>query len=173
MKKKYNLFKSIDKIVTEIPVKEIMSPVTFNLHEDDSASTAIKVMATKDVSGVLVCNDDKMPCGIVSNTDIVRKIAYKNKSPGKVKLKDIMSKKIVTISPETSIAHTSNLMEKHDISRIPIIKDKKIVGLVSKTDLVEKLNDIYYQYSSMRWVPIIVMGLVLVIFMLLVAYVNK
>jgi len=56
-----------------------------------------------------------------------------------VKVEKVMSKKIVSIGPEASIFDAANLIEKHDVNRLPVIKDGKLVGIVARADLIRAL----------------------------------
>lgn len=56
-----------------------------------------------------------------------------------VKIKKIMSKKIVSISPEASIFDAASLMEKHDINRLPVIENGKLVGIVARADIIKAI----------------------------------
>ena len=58
-----------------------------------------------------------------------------------VKIKDMMSKRIVSIDPEASIFDAANLIESHDVNRLPVIEDGKLVGIVARADIIRALLD--------------------------------
>lgn len=61
----------------------------------------------------------------------------------KSKVKDVMTKKVVTISPDAPILEAAHLMEKKDISRLPVVdKNGKLVGIITKVDLLRALLEI-------------------------------
>ena len=53
-----------------------------------------------------------------------------------MKVKDIMTKKVVSVGPETKVKDIANLLIKHDITGVPVIKDKKVIGIVTEADLI-------------------------------------
>ena len=88
--------------------------------------------------GRLVVEFNKKPVGIVTEKDISKSISvFSGKPIGKILVRDIMSKDLITVSPDASIYECAKLMRKHGISSV-VIKDHrgKLVGLVTKTDLV-------------------------------------
>ncbi|MBI1978903.1 MAG: CBS domain-containing protein [Candidatus Aenigmarchaeota archaeon] len=59
----------------------------------------------------------------------------------KIRVKDFMTKGIVSISPNESIIEAANLLEKHSIDRLPVIESGKLVGIISRCDLIRALVD--------------------------------
>ena len=59
-----------------------------------------------------------------------------------IKVKDVMSKDVISISPHATILEAIKLMEEHDVSRLPVIEDDKLIGIVTKTDIVRFLLEI-------------------------------
>ncbi len=57
----------------------------------------------------------------------------------KTKVKDIMTKDVITISPDTPINEAANIMIKHNIKRLPVVKNGKLVGIITRGDLIEAL----------------------------------
>lgn len=58
----------------------------------------------------------------------------------RIKVKDVMSKDVISISPNASIFEAANLMIKHKINRLPVLKKGKIVGIVTRADLIKSLS---------------------------------
>jgi CBS domain-containing protein len=88
--------------------------------------------------GRLVVEFDKKPVGIVTEKDLAKSFSiFSNKPVGKILVRDIMSKELVTVLPEATINDCANLMKKHGISSVVVINKKhKLIGVVTKTDLV-------------------------------------
>jgi len=55
------------------------------------------------------------------------------------KVREVMSKNVITASPSMSLIEAANLMEKHDINRLPVVIDGKLVGIVARADLIRAL----------------------------------
>ena len=91
----------------------------------------------------------------------------------KIMVKNVMSKGLLTIKPTLSIGETGVLMKKHRISKLPVIDNGDIIGYVTKSDLLEELNEIYYQNRRLLWTTVIISIQFIVIAILLFLYINK
>src|SRR6056297_2911689 len=58
--------------------------------------------------------------------------------------KDIMTTDVITIDPETSVKDAANIMSEHGISGLPIVRDKKLVGIVTENDLIIKDKKLHF-----------------------------
>ncbi|VUT26600.1 MAG: Inosine-5'-monophosphate dehydrogenase [Candidatus Methanolliviera sp. GoM_asphalt] len=118
-----------------MPVREIMSTEVIGIDPDDTAEVAAKRMKHYDV-GNLVVMRNKKAIGIVTEEDLVRKLVSKNLLPEKVKIGDIMTSPLITVSPKMSLTLAMKIMLKNNIRRLPIIEDKKLVGIITNKDLL-------------------------------------
>ncbi len=173
MKKRLNLFKSLDKIVTEIPISEVMVTDVKTLKEDDTVQKAVDMMAEFSIGGILIRNKNDFPTGIVSEGDILKKVIHQKKDPKKMTVKEIMTHHLFTITKGQNIGETANLMKRHHISKLPVVEDNKLIGYVTKSDLLEKLNEIYYQNTRLKWLPIMIMIMLIIIAVLIVMYLRQ
>ena len=74
--------------------------------------------------------------GILLISDIARHVLAKDRAPDRVNVYEVMSKPVVFVNPEMDIRYCARLFERFDLSRTPVIKDEKVVGIVSFTDMV-------------------------------------
>jgi len=56
-----------------------------------------------------------------------------------IKIKDVMSKNVITVSSTSTIIEVAELMEKHDVNRLPVVDDGKIIGIVARADIIKSL----------------------------------
>ena len=63
------------------------------------------------------------------------------KKISKLKVKDFMRKKIIYISPEATVAEAANLMLKHKVNRLPVIANNRLVGIITRSDLLKAIAD--------------------------------
>ncbi|GCC10653.1 inosine 5'-monophosphate dehydrogenase [archaeon] len=76
----------------------------------------------------------ELPVRVKLNID---KITKEIKLLGKVKIKDVMTKSAITISPEEDISKAARLMRERGINRLPVVKDSKLVGIITRADLLK------------------------------------
>ncbi|BDC35724.1 MAG: CBS domain-containing protein [Candidatus Methanoliparum thermophilum] len=140
---------------SDIPVKEIMSTSIIGISPDDPADIAARRMSRHDV-GNLIVMEDKKAIGIVTEEDFVRKIVAKNFLPRSVKIRDIMTSSLITISPNADVISAMEIMFKRNIRRLPVVSDGELVGIITFRDILSispelnrilidmiKINDIY------------------------------
>ncbi|MEJ7671247.1 MAG: CBS domain-containing protein [Chitinophagaceae bacterium] len=80
--------------------------------------------------------DDQKLKGIISERDYARKIILKGKSSRESLVKEIMTEKVITVLPEDDIEKCMQLMSGRKIRHLPVMKDDKVLGIVSITDVV-------------------------------------
>jgi len=55
------------------------------------------------------------------------------------KIKDVMTKNVITVSPLQTMVEVAEIMEKHDINRLPVVDDGRIIGIVARADIIKSL----------------------------------
>ena len=108
--------------------KDIMTKDVISVGPAASVKELAKTLVQQQISGAPVMNKKGQIVGIVSEADIV---ANKGKQ-----VKDIMSKKVSSIAEDTPVEEIATLMTAHKISRLPVMRGQKLVGLVSRADIV-------------------------------------
>lgn len=76
--------------------------------------------------------------GMVLLSDIAKDVLAKDRSPERVNIYEIMSKPVISVDPEMDIRYCARMFERFSLSRAPVIENKKVVGIVSFTDMVLK-----------------------------------
>jgi len=118
---------------SKIPVKGFMQRKVVTISSDSSIKEAAKIMYEKNI-GSLIIEDDGELRGIITERDISRSLfVYDNPSDSKVK--DIRTTPLVSVDPDSSILDVADMISKTQILRIPVIKDGKLLGIVSSSDL--------------------------------------
>ena len=96
---------------------------------------AILLMAEKNVGALLVMKGDKL-VGIVSERDYTRKVVLKGKASKETPVSEILSGRVICVTPAHSVEECLRLMTEHHIRHLPVMQDQKVVGIVSIGDLV-------------------------------------
>lgn len=111
---------------------------TFAVGVNDPVLDALKSMLAKNIGAILVKDADKF-VGIFTERDYARKGEVAGNSAATTKMKDVMTKSLVTVSPEASVEECMGLMLKYRIRHLPVAEGAKIIGLVSMRDIVEEV----------------------------------
>ncbi len=111
-------------------IKDVMSFPVFSMSSDTNMKEAALLLREKGCTGVPIVDSGNL-VGIISRRDF-RKI--KKESQLKAPIKAFMSTRVKKIAPEKSPMDAVKLMVKHDIGRLPVVEDDKIVGIITRSD---------------------------------------
>jgi CBS domain-containing protein len=108
--------------------KEIMTPDVITISSTASVRELAKLLTQNNISGIPVTDNKGKIVGIATQADVVGK-------KGK-QVKSIMSREIISVTEETPVAEIARLLTAHRIRRVPVMRDGKLVGIVSRADIV-------------------------------------
>ena len=108
----------------------------YSIAPDAMVFEAIKLMADKNVGALLVMKGEKV-VGIMSERDYTRKVFLRGKSSKETRVDEIMSKEVFTTSPLEGVDKCLALMTDKHIRHLPVVENRKVVGVVSIGDLVK------------------------------------
>ncbi|MBI2208890.1 CBS domain-containing protein [Candidatus Woesearchaeota archaeon] len=144
-----------------IRAKTIMTENVVTVNETASLKEAANLMLNKHVSTLMVTKDNK-PIAILTENDIAKSFASKKAA----KVKDVMSKNFLTISPETAYTFIIKKLKEEKIRLFPVIQNNKLVGIITETDIVDATRDFTRFHQIMQEVILAVFGLVTAFFLL-------
>ena len=128
------------KLVTKLSKRQC-----FTLTEKDTLKTASNKLQTHNVGVMPVLSEhDKSVIGIISERDLARYI-YKDEFSSELLVTKIMTTNIISCNLNTSVTELMEIISNHKIRHIPIIEEKKLLGIVSIGDVV---NHIIEQYKD-------------------------
>lgn len=115
----------------KLKVKDIMQKTVHLMNPEDTIQQAAKRMHEKNVGYAFINKNEKL-AGIVTDRDIIIRAVSKGNHSGSVKLKDIMSPKILYCFDTDTVQNAAQNMAKNQIRRLPVLnKAKKLVGIIS------------------------------------------
>lgn len=130
---------------TGIPVYDIMTKDPVIVDENTSLQECAKKMKENDVSSLIV-EKNRLLRGIVTEEDFVRKAILENMHTVQAKVKSVMAARVISIEPERDLSEAMELMKKHNIKHLPVIKGKKIIGIVTIADILRAEPDLLELY---------------------------
>jgi CBS domain-containing protein len=118
-----------------LTVRDFVRTNVLRVDANDSAWDAARMMKEYDAGSVLVTFNGR-PVGIVTERDILYKIAAEDLPASKVMLKKVMSTPVVSVASDTPLTEAMKLMAKHHIRRLLVTEDSKPIGMISQRSIV-------------------------------------
>ncbi len=112
----------------------------WKIPQDATVLEALQIMAEKHIGAVLVM-DGKEVAGIFTERDFARKVGLFDTKPSAVKVGEVMSSELITISPNDSVNVCMELMTEKRIRHLPVLDKDHLVGIVSIGDVVKDIID--------------------------------
>ncbi len=121
-------------------IRDIMGKNIFTIEKDQTVYDAAQLMKKNDISFLIIIENDE-PIGVLSERDFVQKFCINDKKPEQIKISEIMSYKFRWVEPTTEIEDAIQKMLNNNIRRLLVLDNKKLVGVITQTDLVSYLRD--------------------------------
>ena len=137
----------------KILVADVMTREPVTIKPDTNLLECARKMVRKRLGSLLIVNKKRL-VGFISNRDILWALIKKKKEDlSKIKAKDISPKKIATIKPFATIEEAVKKMKKVKFYRLPVIKDKELVGMITLKDILNFHPELYKElkeYAQIR-----------------------
>lgn len=119
-------------------VKDLMTKNVVTIDANKTVVEAAALMSENDI-GDLIVMDDNTPVGIVTERDFVRRVLAEGKST-ESKVSEVMTRPLKVIDPDAPIKEAARRMVNKRIRRLPVIKDNKLVGIITAADFAKHLS---------------------------------
>jgi len=132
-----------------ILVSDYMKRNVVYFHPEDNLQKVISILLEKKISGGPVIDDNKNLLGIISEGDCLKQISetrYYNSPETEKKVKDYMTKNVFTINENTSVYEAINLFLERKKRKFPIVKNGKLVGLITQKEILKAFLKMQQQY---------------------------
>lgn len=137
--------------------KDVMTTAVLTVKPDTDVGEIARILLEAHISAVPVLGSDGRLIGIVSEGDLIQRAESQTRrrpswwlrllatpeEPSKQYLRefgrrarDVMSKEVISVAPDTPLTDIAALLEKHHIKRVPVVADGKLVGIVSRANLL-------------------------------------
>lgn len=111
---------------------------TYAVSCDDTVLKALKTMSDANISAVLVTEGDQF-VGIFTERDYSRKVEIFGRAAKDTPVREIMTERMVTVKPDTSVDECMGLMMKFHVRHLPVVENDKIIGVLSMRDIIEEV----------------------------------
>jgi CBS domain-containing protein len=159
-----------------LSARDIMTREVITVRKGASIEQALMLMADNNVSGLIVVDQDGLLEGIITEKDVLLKgqapvekpklglygpwmlpdevIAEMYRRARSTTVEEAMTRQVVAYSEDSAVTDIARAMMEHNINRVPIIADRKVIGIVSRGDIVRAMscmiNGCVYEPDTVR-----------------------
>ncbi len=120
-------------------VSDVMSDKVATICPEEIVISAAKIMSDNKISCLVVMDSGNVE-GIITETDVLRRVGKQSKDFYRTKLGRIMSSPVECVTSDMSVLEASKIMGLKQIKRLPIVDEGELIGIVTQTDLVRALT---------------------------------
>ena len=141
------------------PVVELLKNETdgtlWHARPDDTVFQALQLLAEYEVGALMVMDQGKL-VGVFSERDYTRKIALQGRNSKETRVKDIMTREVMTVTPDTGTRKCMALMSDKKIRHLPVLDGETVMGMISIRDIMDDIiadheRTIAELESYMKW----------------------
>jgi CBS domain-containing protein len=121
-------------------IRDVMTSEPRTIDAGQSVAYAAKMMRDEDVGLAPIVEDDKL-IGMLTDRDIAVRVVAEGRNPNEVTVGEVASKQVVTIDPQQDLAEALRIMAKHQVRRLPVEEDGRLVGIVAQADVAREGDD--------------------------------
>ena len=145
--------------IKSIIVSRIMTPNVITINEKQTLREGSKFMYQHNIGGLIVLRDTShnetaevdTPIGIITERDIARLVAFSSNLSTDTLISEVMSKPLITINQNSSIKEATDLMQKNDIRKLPVLDNKgKLVGIITAKDVLRSIMELLKSIMSQQ-----------------------
>ena len=121
-------------------VSMVMSSNVVSLTPDDTAARAARLLMRHDIGALPICSKDGRLRGLVTDRDITLRCVALDNPPEETKLREIMTRGVVSVAPRDDINEAVKLMSAEQIYRLPVVENNHVIGMISLSDIFLRGN---------------------------------
>ena len=109
----------------------------WTISKDQNVMQALILMSEKNIGAIIIVGNNDFPIGIFSERDYARKVILKGKNSKDTLLDEVMTKELITVTRDFKIDQCMELMIENRIRHLPVLENKKVVGIISIGDVLK------------------------------------
>jgi CBS domain-containing protein len=121
-------------------IREVMTPAPETIQADRPAAEAAQKMKETDAGMIPVMTDGSL-LGTVTDRDIALRVVAEGKDPQATPVAEIASTDVVTVGPEDDLDAALEAMAKHQVRRLPVVEDGRLIGVIAQADVAREGNE--------------------------------
>jgi len=131
-------------------VRDVMTENVRTVRPNSTITEVVRKMNKFEVGSVVVVDGEK-PVGLITERDILRRVLEVTLAAEAMKAKEVMSSPLVTVEDEVTIEQAARIMADRRIKKLPVVKEGKLVGIVTSTDIVRSQPRMFELLGDIVW----------------------
>ena len=115
-------------------VEDVMVKDVIKINEDVTIKEAAGLMNKYEIGCLIAVKKGKVS-GILTERDLLKRVIAESKDASKLRVRDVMTSPLIVAEPKMDLGEAVKLMFERKIKKLPVVEDKRLIGLVSLTDI--------------------------------------
>ncbi|WP_431967596.1 CBS domain-containing protein [Nocardia sp. bgisy134] len=120
--------------------RDIMHADATCIPADETIDRAAQMMRNMDVGALPICHNDRL-VGMLTDRDIVVRCIAEGHNPGRIRAGDLAKGTPRWVDADADLQQVLELMEQNQIKRLPVIENKRLIGMICESDLAKNVTD--------------------------------
>jgi CBS domain-containing protein len=121
-------------------VRDAMTADPRSIGKSVSVVEAARLMREQDI-GSLPITDDEQLVGMITDRDITMRVVAEAADPNVTSVEDVYSRDLISVEPDNDLEEALGLMARHQVRRLPVVEDGRLVGIVAQADIALRANE--------------------------------
>ncbi len=122
-------------------IRDLMTENPSSCERGTSVAEVAKVMAREDIGPVPIVEGGKL-VGVVTDRDLVVRVLAEGRDPQSTTAGEVASSDVVTVSPDASLDEALQLLASHQVRRLPVVENDRLVGIVAQADVARHAEEV-------------------------------
>jgi CBS domain-containing protein len=121
-------------------VRDAMTEEPRSIGKSVSVVEAARLMREQDIGSLPITDDEKL-VGMITDRDITTRVVAEAADPKMTSVEDVYSRGLISVEPDKDLEEALRLMARHQVRRLPVVENGRLVGIVAQADIALKENE--------------------------------
>ena len=121
-------------------VRDAMTADPRSIGKSVSVVEAARLMREQDIGSLPITDDEKL-VGMITDRDITMRVVAEAADPKVTSVEDVYSQDLVSVEPDNDLGEALRLMARHQVRRLPVVENGRLVGIVAQADIALRANE--------------------------------
>jgi CBS domain-containing protein len=121
-------------------VRDAMTEDPRSIGKSVSVVEAARLMREQDIGSLPITDDEKL-VGMITDRDITTRVVAEAADPKMTSVEDVYSQDLISVEPDNDLEEALRLMARHQVRRLPVVENGRLVGIVAQADIALRKNE--------------------------------